>query len=1004
MSGHAEQVKNPGNGKGVHPAQSSRQTYRLYFHLSVLFSLLILLVGAAIAYVSYYRSAQMLERGTQTLLARISQQTVGEVGALFDPVEPLLGLLASQPVSSAPALKSRLADLGLFRTMLLRSEAVTAFFVAYDNGDIFQVQRLNNDADRKLLAAPPGADFVVQSLERDVDKAAQARFLFYDGDLNLLRSDDRPEYAKYDPRTLDWYQRAATATTVIRTTPYVFLATGKVGATLAKRGDKGHAVVGANITLQTLGNILKRQKITPHSELAVLGGGDKMLAYEDMSKVVMRFAADGTPISPALKDFGVPALAALGQKFMASPGGADQEQPLLALQVGNEGWHGTIAAMPLAGWEGVRLAMAVPDSELLAEARQISRDSVISTTIVFLLVLPIGIAMARRVSKDLGKLAEEAQAVRRFDFSKPVQVASIVKEVDDLAGTIGVMKQTIRRFLDITSAVAAEGNFDRLLLRLLDETVAAANASAGLLYLVGNASGALELARARRSEGADMRVTLPDISVDQRDHLFSGTLDPLQVLTGQLASTEATANGLQPVFTALEAQRLSYVAVPLANRKRELLGLLVLWLDFEPDPDLVRFVEALSGSAAVSLESKALIRDQKALFEAFIQLIAGAIDAKSAYTGGHCLRVPEITKMLAKAACDSTSGPFRDFRLTEEEWEAVHIAAWLHDCGKVTTPEYVVDKATKLETIYDRIHELRMRFEVLKRDAQILYWQKLAAGGSAADLRAELDQQLRQLDDDFAFVAQCNEGGESMSAQDVGRLQQIAERTWVRTLDDRIGISHEERSRKERTPAAALPVAEPLLADKPEHRFERLAQDRLPQDGQWGFHMEMPELLYNRGELYNLGIGRGTLAQEDRYKINEHIVQSIMMLSKLPFPRHLRQVPEIAGGHHEKMDGTGYPRRLKGEQMSPLARMMAIADIFEALTAVDRPYKKGKTLSEAIRIMSFMKKDQHIDPDLFELFLTSGVYRDYAEKYLRPEQIDEVVIEQYLWAKRMDNA
>jgi HD-GYP domain-containing protein (c-di-GMP phosphodiesterase class II) len=120
------------------------------------------------------------------------------------------------------------------------------------------------------------------------------------------------------------------------------------------------------------------------------------------------------------------------------------------------------------------------------------------------------------------------------------------------------------------------------------------------------------------------------------------------------------------------------------------------------------------------------------------------------------------------------------------------------------------------------------------------------------------------------------------------------------------------------------------------------------------------------------------------------------MLTQLPFPKHLREVPEIAAGHHEKMDGTGYPRRLTREQMSPVARMMAIADIFEALTAVDRPYKKGKTLSEAIRIMSFMKKDQHIDPELFDLFLRSGAYREYAGRFMRPEQIDDVDITAYL--------
>jgi hypothetical protein len=326
----------------------------------------------------------------------------------------------------------------------------------------------------------------------------------------------------------------------------------------------------------------------------------------------------------------------------------------------------------------------------------------------------------------------------------------------------------------------------------------------------------------------------------------------------------------------------------------------------------------------------------------------------------------------------------------------VHVAAWLHDCGKVTTPEYVVDKATKLETLYDRIHEVRMRFEVLKRDAEIDCLKAIAAGTPEPEARARLADELRRLDDDFAFIATCNEGGEFMAAEKLDRLKAIAARTWTRTLDDRIGISHEEKARKDSVPASALPAVEPLLADKPEHRFARGPRDVMPADNPWGFRMDVPELLYNKGELYNLAVERGTLSAEERYKINEHIVQTLIMLSQLPFPKHLREVPEIAAGHHEKMDGTGYPKRLTREQMSPVARMMAIADIFEALTAVDRPYKKGKTLSEAIRIMSFMKKEQHIDAELFDLFLRSGAYREYAERFMRPEQIDTVDIDAYL--------
>jgi HD-GYP domain-containing protein (c-di-GMP phosphodiesterase class II) len=170
----------------------------------------------------------------------------------------------------------------------------------------------------------------------------------------------------------------------------------------------------------------------------------------------------------------------------------------------------------------------------------------------------------------------------------------------------------------------------------------------------------------------------------------------------------------------------------------------------------------------------------------------------------------------------------------------------------------------------------------------------------------------------------------------------------------------------------------------------------MPEDNPWGFKLDIPEYKYNRGELYNLSVSKGTLSAEERYKINDHMTQTIMMLDKLPYPKHLRDVPKIAGGHHETMDGKGYPKRLTRDDMSMTARMMAIADIFEALTASDRPYKKAKTLSEAIRIMSFMRNDNHIDPDLFKLFLTSGIYKQYGEQFLAPEQLDDVDINKYL--------
>lgn len=237
-----------------------------------------------------------------------------------------------------------------------------------------------------------------------------------------------------------------------------------------------------------------------------------------------------------------------------------------------------------------------------------------------------------------------------------------------------------------------------------------------------------------------------------------------------------------------------------------------------------------------------------------------------------------------------------------------------------------------------------------------------------------------------------------MAEDKIERLNRIAERTWMRTLDDRIGISWEELGRKNRAEKPELPVEEKLLTDKPEHVIERQDHERMPDDNPWGFRLDTPEYKYNRGELYNLSIARGTLSEEERFKINEHMVQTIVMLNKLPYPRHMKDIPDIAGCHHETLDGKGYPKRLTKDETPITGRMMTIADIFEALTASDRPYKKAKKLSEAIRILSFMKKDNHIDPDLFELFLSSGVYLDYANKFLDPEQIDNVDISDYIEA------
>jgi HD-GYP domain-containing protein (c-di-GMP phosphodiesterase class II) len=643
--------------------------------------------------------------------------------------------------------------------------------------------------------------------------------------------------------------------------------------------------------------------------------------------------------------------------------------------------------------------MLVPEDELLVDAYRMRWQGALITLATLLLCVPLGWLTSRVLVKPLRALVQEADAIRSFDFNFPAARRSPVLEVDQLSVSMARMKDTLASFFQITDSLSAETRFAPLLQRVLSETVRIGQAQAGLIYLREGDGDRME------PQGLVINDTAQALtSFDLCTHGFQDARSPAWLQ--QLSTADNVvchlgfeqAGDLQKVLLAMACPRVHLIGIRLHNRHNETVGLLVFLLADSGNqsdldklrPDRIAFLQAVSGAAAVSIESQRLQDRQKQLLDAFIKLLAGAIDAKSPYTGGHCQRVPALTLMLAQAAAASQDPALRDYQPTDDEWEALHIAAWLHDCGKVTTPEYVVDKATKLETLNDRIHEIRTRFEVLKRDAWIDYWQAIAQGGDEQPLAQQRDASLKALDDDFTFIARCNLGGEAMADADLQRLRSIAQRTWTRTLDDRLGVSWEENQRQARTPAPTLPVREALLADRPEHLFERAEAELMAPDNPWGFKLDVPRYKYNRGELYNLSITRGTLTFEERYIINHHMVQTILMLSQLPFPEHLGNVAEIAGGHHEKMDGTGYPKRLRREQMSLPARMMAIADIFEALTAADRPYKKAKTLSEALGIMANMCRDAHIDPQLFELFINAQIYLQYARRFLEPGQIDAV--------------
>ena len=967
--------------------------FPLHVHISVLFSLLLLGSGVILGLFNYYQTTQVILSSSNQLFSQFREEVEADLRFTYQPIRHLLGLLALHEANQSADGYQRMSLLPMFAQALRDNPKLASLYLGYEDGDFFMVRPLRDERTRQILDAPLNAAFQVWTIDRSGAARPISESQYFDGDLQWI---SRRQNLKetYDPRVRPWYQDALGGSRQITTEPYVFFSTGDVGTTLA-RITRGKTVMGADVTLADLSASLAQHKITPSTEVVLYRPDGAAVAYPDAAQLVVK---NGTTHLVQVDKLS-PALGELFQRDLSK----DRQG---AMRLAGKRWQVSYSQFEEGGPNGLRLALLAPEDELLAEAHRIRWQGAVLTIVIVLLCLPVGWLMSRILVKPLRALVDEAEAIRSFNFAYPASGRSPVLEIDQLAVAMSKMKDTLSSFLDITASLSAETRFDALLRRVLKETVGLSEASAGLLYLRDGADGKLE--------PHGLFINDEQHSLEQhriRDYPTGATDVPSWIRQPAEGGATAVASigfdqaeGLQSLLHTLDSPRVHLVSTGLHNRQGETLGVLVLLhrdTGEEADPVMLRpqriaYVEAVSGVAALCIESQRLLEQQKQLLDAFIQLIAGAIDAKSPYTGGHCQRVPELTLMLARAAADSDAEPFAQYQPSDEEWEALHIASWLHDCGKVTTPEYVVDKATKLETLYDRIHEVRTRFEVLKRDAWIAYWEGVAKGGLDASLAALRDETLAALDEEFAFVARCNLGGEAMADADLERLRAIAGRTWTRTLDDRLGVSWEENQRQARTPATSLPVQEPLLADKPEHLFERPTSELIGPDNPWGFKLDVPQYKHNRGELYNLGIARGTLTTEERYIINNHMVQTIRMLDRLPFPKHLANVAEIAGGHHEKMDGSGYPKRLKREDMSLPARMMAIADIFEALTAVDRPYKKGKTLTESLNIMAGMCRGAHVDAELFGLFVRSGIPQAYAARHLKPEQIDPVDTEAIL--------
>jgi HD-GYP domain-containing protein (c-di-GMP phosphodiesterase class II) len=524
----------------------------------------------------------------------------------------------------------------------------------------------------------------------------------------------------------------------------------------------------------------------------------------------------------------------------------------------------------------------------------------------------------------------------------------------------GLSLDRLERLISIGIELSSQRDLGELLNRILEAAQLLTNADGGTLYLIRKQQ--LEFAIIRNKtlgihqggRGGDtlahnpIPLYLPDGSSNLSTVSASAALSGRTInIADAYDVSEFDFSGTRRFDELNGYQSRSFLTVPMKDHEDRVIGVLQLInaedtangaiIPFDRDDQYL--VESLASQAAVVLTNRQLIERLEELFVSFIKVISNALDEKSPYTHGHCLRVPEITMLLADAAHRTEQGPLKDFHLDAKDRHELEIAALMHDCGKITTPVHVVDKATKLETIFDRVHLLDTRFEVLKRDARIRMLEARLNEPEKADavaLQVEYERYCGELDVAREFLRQANIGGEFMSPEKQARVHAIGnDYQWVNPAGDSVALLSEEE------------------ADK-------------------------------------LCIAKGTLSTEERDIINYHIVSTIKMLEALPWPRHLRNVPEFAGGHHERMDGKGYPKGLTRGQMSVQARIMGIADIFEALTASDRPYKPGMSLSRSLAILGRMKLDNHIDPDLFDVFVREKVYLEYARAHLKPEQIDAV--------------
>lgn len=919
----------------------------------------LMILATTLITVNYLHSRAGLIEQVEKSALLMSEAVDSGIVQITDPVVKTVQMLELDPLTQAGSYQERLARLPVMLRALEINPLLSAIYVGYPNGDFFLLRRLST-AKTDLAASlnlPDNAYYLLQSIDHSLgNKSVNWLALSQAG--RSLESFTPSEY-EFDPRTRPWFQSASASNEVISTEPYVFFTTQELGLTFATANQSTGAVVGADAALGDLSAVLISLRPSSALQLALVDKFGNAIAATDAKRLV-QVTQTG--------DMRIANIAELGNGALLQA----VELPDRALNrfhiASGAAWFGANVLVG-QGSQAWQLVFAISERNLFSEVYVRLWQQLILSLVVLVLLLLVSGWLGRKLSAPISQLSEHVNALADLDFSQGNPVHSQILEVQQLADGVSKMTQAIGDFQAISEHLAQAPNQSSTLDHIVQHIASITGACGRAIYLFDSEKQQLTLAT-KTELGLPNVWSVAQQSIEQH----------CRIIEGKIADNDHR------------------YAVPLIDYNDHLLGILILKFDYQQNQASRGFVKAAASAAAVAISTRQQIDAQQKLLDSLIKLLADAIDAKSPYTGGHCERVPMLANMLLQAAIDSNAPQFAGFDMTPQQCREFQTAAWLHDCGKVTSPEHVVDKATKLETLYNRIHEIRTRFEVLWRDAEIDCLHGMLAGGEQADLLAKKAAQQQLLQQEYAVVANANIGGEFLSDEAIAQLEAISTRKWVRHFDDSIGLSRDEQARH--GVGASLPVVEALLADKLHHLVpwgaRRPAVEKGHPNNQLGFDMKLPAYQFNFGELHNLKVRRGTLSDEERFIVNDHIIQTIRMLSALPLPADLARVPDIAGNHHERMDGNGYPRRLSAEQLSIPERIMAIADVFEALTAHDRPYKAAKTLSEAMSILAGMARDGHIDPELFALFLQSGTYKQYCEQFLHASQVDEIDVAKLL--------